>query len=105
MDIFEGRVKAKAFSWQCDVGERSHSGTKDHPSSIAGLLPVNDSASDQSFMDLTASSVEAADQFLQSANVEDSSATRCLVEPPTSEVHGDVVQQRSERCRRYKKLF
>ena len=41
-------------------------------------------------MDLTASSVEAADQFLQSANVEDSSATPCLVEPPTSEVHGDV---------------
>ena len=62
-----------------------------HPSSIAGLLPLNDSASDQSFIDLATSYVDAIDQYLQSANVEDSSATRCLVEPPTSEVHGDVV--------------
>ena len=62
-----------------------------HPSSIAGLLPLNDSASDQSFIDLATSYVDAIDQYLQSANAEDSSATHCLVEPPTSEVHGDVV--------------
>ena len=30
MDIFEGRVKAKSFSWQCDVGERSNSETNAH---------------------------------------------------------------------------
>mgnify|MGYP006890617725 CR=1 FL=1 len=52
---------------------------------------TNDSASDQNFIDLATSYVDAVDQYLQSANVEESSATRCLVEPPTSEVHGDVV--------------
>ena len=59
---------------------------QDQPSSSASLLPTNDSASDQSFIDLGASSVEAVDQYLQSASV------HIVTEKEDDEIHckGDV---------------
>ena len=41
MDIFEGRVKAKAFSGQCDVDETSHSETNS-PVPLAALGSFDD---------------------------------------------------------------